>query len=229
MVGRRVDEQLEGARHAGLGGADRDHGAEVPAGRVTADGDPLRVDAQLRGVLDGPLVARPAVVETGREAVLGREPVVHREHPHARPLGQQPAGRVVGVQVAVDHPAAVQEDQQRRRPVVADAGLARACTAARASGRRRRGPRGRRSARSAAGRRPAGSGAASPYVPRGSVARRSAAPRSASPGAAAAGSPGRAPGRPGGAGARRAVVRRTGAAPAPSGGLLPRAGRSNGS
>ncbi len=44
--------------------------------------------------------------------MLGGEPVVDGEDRDAGPLGQQPAGPVVGVEVAVDEPAAVEVEQQ---------------------------------------------------------------------------------------------------------------------
>jgi hypothetical protein len=68
------------------------------------------------------VVQRPAqdgggVVGGGRERVLGREPVGHRQHVHARLAAQQPAGLVVALEVADDVAAAVEEDEQRRGPV----------------------------------------------------------------------------------------------------------------
>ena len=51
-VGDRVDEELEPAR-AAASRAEGDDGGEVAAGAVAADGDPLRVGAELGGVLGG--------------------------------------------------------------------------------------------------------------------------------------------------------------------------------
>ncbi len=59
--------------------------------------------------------------------MLGRQPVVDREHLHARVLGEQPAGLVVGLQIADHEAAAVEEDQQRVR----SAGLVRNVVAGR--------------------------------------------------------------------------------------------------
>ena len=47
--------------------------------------------------------------------MLGRPPVVDREHRGAGPVGEPPRLRVVGVEVAEDEAAAVQEQQRGRR------------------------------------------------------------------------------------------------------------------
>jgi hypothetical protein len=64
---------------------------------------------------DDPAVRRVRVVVSGREPVLGPEPVVDRQHPKPTVLGQEAAGGVVRVEVAVHEAAAVEEDQQRTR------------------------------------------------------------------------------------------------------------------
>ena len=64
-------------------------------------------------MLDDPAVRRHRVVVRRGEGVLGRQPVVDRQDPDAAALGQEPAGRVVAVEVAV-HPAAAVEVHQQR-------------------------------------------------------------------------------------------------------------------
>jgi hypothetical protein len=92
----------------------RRHGRQVAARAVTAQRDPPRVDLQLLGVRDRVLEGGLRVVRRGRERVLGREPVVRRQHPHPALDGQVPAQVVVAVQVTADPAATVVEDQQRR-------------------------------------------------------------------------------------------------------------------
>ena len=125
-VGRRVDQQLHCRHRAAAGpGQQADHGGEVAAGAVAADRDPGRVDAQLGGVGAGPGEGGPGVLDRGREGMLGRQPVVDREHRRPGRGGEEAADAVVGVEVA-DHPAAAVE---------VDRAAAAAC---RARGRRER-------------------------------------------------------------------------------------------
>lgn len=87
---------------------------QVSTGRVTAHGKAARVAADLDGVLVHPLEGGPAILDRGRVGVLGRQPVVHRDH-HGIGLYRRGAGhRVVGVQVADDPSAAM--DQHENRP-----------------------------------------------------------------------------------------------------------------
>ncbi len=108
----------------------RHHGGDVAARAVAAHGDAVRVRAQLLRVLERPAQRRLAVLDRRRERVLGRQPVVDRQHVRAPVAAQQPAGGVVGVEVADHEAAAVVVDDQRvraaglRRHVVA--GLDRA-------------------------------------------------------------------------------------------------------
>ena len=105
----------------------RHHRGQVAAGRVAGDGDPVRVAAQLGGVLGDPLQRGPAVVHAGRERVLRGQPVVDGHHDGLRADGVCAGDRVVGVEVAERKAAAVVEDDDRqvavlgdRRPVDAD-------------------------------------------------------------------------------------------------------------
>ena len=105
----------------------RHHRRQVGAGRVTRDGNPIRVAAQRGGVLGGPLQRRPAVVHPGRERVFRGEPVVDGYHDRLGADGVCASDRVVGVQIAERETPAVVEDDERqlavlgdRRPVDAD-------------------------------------------------------------------------------------------------------------
>ena len=86
---------------------------EVAAGGVPADADALGVGAQLACVVDDPVVGPLGIVVGGGERVLGALVVLHGQHAHAGPLGDQPARGVVGVDVAHEEATAVEEDQQR--------------------------------------------------------------------------------------------------------------------
>ena len=67
-----------------------------------------------------PLGRREAVVERGREAVLGRAAIVHRRHAPAARRAEPAAEAIVGVEVA-GHPAAAVEERQRRQRLGAGA------------------------------------------------------------------------------------------------------------
>jgi hypothetical protein len=108
-----VAEELVGQRQVLAGGRQRRVGRQVGPGGVAAHGEAGRIGAEVGRVLDDPAVRRVRVVVAGREPVLGTEPVVDRQHPHAAALGQEAAGGVVGVEVAVHEAAAVEEHQQR--------------------------------------------------------------------------------------------------------------------
>ena len=67
------------------------------------------------GVLDDPAQRRRGVVDGGRERVLGCQPVVDGDHDAPAPVGERSAVAIVGVETADHEPAAVVEDQRRRR------------------------------------------------------------------------------------------------------------------
>ena len=52
----------------------------------------------------------------GREGVFGRQPVIDREHLHARAIRQAAAMAVMAVEIAEHEAAAMEIDQQRRWP-----------------------------------------------------------------------------------------------------------------
>src|SRR5215217_8433861 len=70
----RIEQQLERQlpRRVVLD-FERHNGREVAARRAAADGDPGRIEADLRGMVERPLQRLDRVVVRGRELVLGRE------------------------------------------------------------------------------------------------------------------------------------------------------------
>ena len=115
-VQHRVDEQLERDRWpAPVAGAQGDHRGQVAAGAVAGHGQPVLGAAQRGRVARRPQGGRGGVLDRGRPAVLGGQPVAHRHHHRGHGRGQGPAQRVVAVQ-GPDHPAAaVEEDHDRER------------------------------------------------------------------------------------------------------------------
>jgi hypothetical protein len=115
-VGRRIDQQLVGDRQvAGVAAEQRDDGGEVAAGAVAADrrgATRSRPSARHGGAPSG---RGEAVVDRGREAVLGAHAVVDRDDRAARAVGELAAEHVVGVEVADGPAAAVEVHQHRRR------------------------------------------------------------------------------------------------------------------
>ena len=155
-VGGRVDEQLRRERGAaGVAQLLGDDGGQVAARAVAADREPGRVAAELGDVLGGPAGGGEAVVDGGRERRLGREPVVDRQHDDVGLAADPAALVVVGVEVADDEAAAVEEHQRRERARRPRGGRARAAERPAGEvehevldrarrGRRRRGRAGRR-------------------------------------------------------------------------------------
>ena len=86
LVGRRVDQQLEGERQvAGVARGERHHRGEVAAGAVAADGEARCASMPQRGGLAlHPARRGDAVVDRGREAVL-RAPAGSRPTTTAQP------------------------------------------------------------------------------------------------------------------------------------------------
>ena len=115
-VGGGVEQQLHRRlRAACFAVLQAEAGREVAAGAVAADGDPRPGRRRARRRSRAPRRRPRPRLRPGREGVLGREPVVDREHPAAAVLGEEAAEAVVGLEVA-DHPAAaVVVDEQRLR------------------------------------------------------------------------------------------------------------------
>ncbi len=88
---------------------------EIAPRAVAADGQAVGSGAQRARPISHPGQDRPRVVQPGREAVLGRQAVVGRDHDGLHAVGQRAAQRVDAVQVAHDPAAAVQVEQRGER------------------------------------------------------------------------------------------------------------------
>jgi hypothetical protein len=90
-----------------VAGHDRHGGGQAAAGALAHYCDPLPVDAELFGMLVQPPQSGVDVMNLGRIAVLGSQPVVHGQH--RGPAGRYvPGEKSVGqVHAATDHAAAV--------------------------------------------------------------------------------------------------------------------------
>ena len=93
---------------------------EVAARGVAPDRDPIRVRSDLASVRGEPSHGRDAVVDGGRERMLGPHAVVDRHHRAPRFAAEVARHRIMGVEAADDVPAAVEPGEPRRggaRPV----------------------------------------------------------------------------------------------------------------
>jgi hypothetical protein len=127
VVELRVHQRLEAqARPAQLAGQQCQRRSKPAAGALARHPDQLGVDAELRGVVGDPPQRGVAVLERGRVGVLGRQPVVDREHDAPHPVRDAQGGRVDAVEVAehVAAPVQVEDGGEQpggaRRPVAAD-------------------------------------------------------------------------------------------------------------
>ncbi len=94
-------------------------GGQVSSGAVAGHPHALGIPAELLGVGGHPGHGGGAVVEGGREAVLGGEAVVDAHHHGPGASRQDPARPVVGVDVTDDPAPAVEEGHDRDRTVEA--------------------------------------------------------------------------------------------------------------
>ena len=110
----RVEEQLAGDRDAVVAAAARADRRERAAGAVAADADlPLVERRAPRRSRITHFVAVHAVVERRRVRMLGREPVVDRDHDAAGALRERARERVVDLDAAGHEAAAVEVDERR--------------------------------------------------------------------------------------------------------------------
>ena len=109
-VRRWVDQKLKLQwRTSTIACVQGNHRREIAARAVAADRQAAGIDAEAGRVGCDPACGRDGVVHGGRELVLGRQPVMHRNDDAARCVGQRAADLVVALQVA-DHPAAAVEE-----------------------------------------------------------------------------------------------------------------------
>src|SRR6185436_5813323 len=93
-----------------------DHGGDGAARRIAADGEALRIGAERRCIVADVPEGRDTVVGWRREGMLGRQAIVDRDHLAAALVGESPARRVMGLDVADHEAATVIVDQRRQRP-----------------------------------------------------------------------------------------------------------------
>ena len=103
------------ARHQG------DHGRQVAAGAVAADGDAAPFQSQRRGAAAHPGEGGERILGGHGKAVLRRTAVVDRDQRTAGGVGQQPAKGVVRLKIADDPAAAVVVHQHRQRAAASGA------------------------------------------------------------------------------------------------------------
>ena len=100
---------------AGRGGHLAYDGGERGARGVSAQHDPIGVDAELARVSSHPRHRRVAVREGGRKKMLGSQAVVDGNQPTAAGVGEGAADRVVRIETAGDEPTAVEVDERGQR------------------------------------------------------------------------------------------------------------------
>ena len=115
--GDRVDRHLRQDRDGGGLGAQRrgDDDRQVAAGAVAHRHEAGDLEAQFGGAAGDPPRGRLAIVGRGGEGVLGREAVIDRDHRQPGLGGDLAAEAGVGIEVADDEPAAVEEHDRRPR------------------------------------------------------------------------------------------------------------------
>jgi hypothetical protein len=83
----------------------------IGPGAVASDGNANWVGAQLGGMCCGPARRMQAIVDAGREFVLGRKAIIDRGDDASSAGAQISAHPVMGVQAAQDETAAVKEHE----------------------------------------------------------------------------------------------------------------------
>ena len=118
VVGGRVQQNLlAGHEFPAVPRHQRDHRRQVSARAVADQGDVVGRDAEQVALGENFPRGQIAVLGRGGEAVLGGQAVVHRHHNVAGQAGHVGADLVVGVDVAGDPAAAVEEQQHGEHPL----------------------------------------------------------------------------------------------------------------
>ena len=115
VVEHRVQQHLEGDRVALVVRALGEAGGEAAAGTGSADGDAGGIDPQRGGLVLQPAQRGVAVIEVGREGMLGGQAVFDADHEDAQVGGQLPAHPVVELRRTGDVAAVVGPQQRAGR------------------------------------------------------------------------------------------------------------------
>ena len=108
VVDHRVDRHLEADRRAAAVAGEHRGGDGKAASRAAAvDGEAVRVKAELGGVARHPQQAGVAILDLRRMGVLGRQAVFDGDHHRVDVLADGGGDRVLAVEVAQDHAAAM--------------------------------------------------------------------------------------------------------------------------
>src|SRR6185437_11854912 len=117
VVDHRVDRHLELDRGTAAVTGQHHGGDGEPAARAAAvDGQPVRVEAELGRVGGHPEQSGVAVLDRRRVRVLRGQPVLHGDDHRADVLADRRCDRVLALDVAQDHAAAVDEVDPGQRP-----------------------------------------------------------------------------------------------------------------
>ena len=108
-----IDEQLTLQRHTCITGPEGNGRRQVAPGTVAGHCDAAGVAAELPDLLDRPDGGGQAIVVRRGERVLRRQPVVDRQHRNAGLAAEQARLVVMGLEVAHDEPATVEEHDGR--------------------------------------------------------------------------------------------------------------------
>ena len=127
QIERRIDQDLAAQRRCELAlGFVQGDGCEPATGAVADDRQPPRIEAERTRFMRQPRKRGDAVLNRGREGVLGREAIVEREDGRAGVVAKRAAEYVMRVDVAEDTAAAM--DEKDRRAVAARCGIVSAQT-----------------------------------------------------------------------------------------------------
>ncbi len=111
----RIDQQLERDGRAALDlGELADHGREVAAGAVAADGETFRIDAELGGVGGDVACGSETILHRGGKGMLRREAVVDRDDAAEAAVREAAREVVMAVEIADHETAAVIEHETRQ-------------------------------------------------------------------------------------------------------------------
>ncbi len=113
-LGDRVQQQLQrGQPNAVVARRQRHHGGEVASRAVAANCHPVAIGAEFGGVVERPPVCGVAVRHRGGRLVFRCQPVVDRQHVHARVAADQSAQAIVGFDAPDREATAMEEDEKR--------------------------------------------------------------------------------------------------------------------